>query len=89
MTKLYLWNPFCNLSPPAAGPVQTVRPRPPPGWRPPRRAGVARQRPGCSGAGSGACWGGHGGAKSAVNVLSAYLGWLAIVHQPQRGWDRP
>jgi hypothetical protein len=56
-------------SPPAAGPVQTVRPRVPPGCRPHRWAGavhgVARQRPGCSGAGGGAA------CKGRVNFLSA------------------
>ena len=31
-----------NLPPPAAMPVQTVRPRVPPGWGPRRQAGAAR-----------------------------------------------
>jgi hypothetical protein len=48
----------------ACSPLQTVRRRVPPGCRPHRRAGtargVARQRPGCRGAGGGACWGGRG-----------------------------
>ena len=55
---------------PAAVPVQTVRPRALPGCRPHRRAGAAggrHPRPGCRGAGGGACWGrgrpGRGGAK--------------------------
>src|SRR5262249_19764838 len=67
-----------TLSLPSAGPVQPVRPRVAPGCRPHQRAGaargVARQRPGCSGAGGGACGGGRGrrgGVKSAFNFLSA------------------
>jgi NAD(P)-dependent dehydrogenase (short-subunit alcohol dehydrogenase family) len=61
-----------QLCPPAALPVQTVRPRVPPGCRPRRRAGaarrVARQRPGCSGAGGGA---GGAARKGRLNFLSA------------------
>ena len=54
--------PVLFPTPAAAVPVQTVRPRVPPGCRPRRRAGAARgaarQRPGCDGAGGGGCWGG-------------------------------
>jgi hypothetical protein len=53
-----------EICPPAAGPVQTVRHRAPPGCRPHRRAGAARgaarQRPRCGGASGGECWGGRG-----------------------------
>jgi hypothetical protein len=47
-----------------------------------RHAGWARQRPGCSGAGGGACWGGRGGAKSAFNFLAAALHFLAATPWP-------
>src|SRR5262249_43096920 len=60
-------------------PATVAQPRAPSGCRPHWRTGaahgVARQRPGCSGAGGGECWGGcgrRGGGGKVVGISSLF-----------------
>src|SRR5262249_28979022 len=79
-------SPLKSSPPAAAGPVQTVRPRVSPGCWPPRRVGaargVARQRPGGSGAGGTA----H---KGRLNFLPAYPLLSAPIRQDKGPHPKP